>query len=131
MKTVGLDTSVVVRLLVGVPESQALAAKEYLDACQRGGARACVSDMVVAETYHALIYHYEVPKREALQALRDFLSAPIIQTTGEALAVLTEYHGSGAGLVDRIIRLDLLKTAAEIVTFHADFAKLANVRRLK
>ena len=61
MKTAGLDTSVVVRLLVGVPESQALAAKDFLDACQLAGTRACVSDMVVAEAYHALIYHYEVP----------------------------------------------------------------------
>ncbi len=131
MKAAGLDTSVVVRLLIGVPESQALAAKAFLDVCQQTGRHVCVSDMVVAEAYHALLYHYEVPKREAIHALREFLSAPMIQATGHAHSVLADYQGTGPGLVDRIIRLDLLQSAAEIVTFDADFAKLDKVRRLK
>lgn len=90
----------------------------------------CISDMVVAEAYHALIYHYDIPAREAVRSLRDFLASPMITTTGHALSVLETYTGKGAGLVDRLIRMDLLDSAHEIVTFDHDCARLPNVRRL-
>lgn len=130
MKAVGLDTSVVVRLLVGEPEHQALAAKAFIEKCYLEGTGICISDMVVAEAYHALIYHYEVPKREAVQALLNCLSSPMITATGHALAVLGEYRGTDAGLADRLIRMDLLNHASELATFDVDFAKLDNVRKL-
>ena len=103
MKAVGIDTCVVLRLLVGEPEEQAVRAKAFIDACYYDGIDVCVSDMVVAESYHALIYHYGVPKPKAVETLRSFLSAPMITATGHAMPVVMSYNGTGAGLVDRLI----------------------------
>jgi predicted nucleic acid-binding protein len=130
MKSVGLDTSVVVRLLTGDPESQAHTARTFLATCRSGNVRVCVSDLVVAEAYHALIYHYDAAKFEAVKALLAFLRHPGIHATGHAVEVLSEYAGSGPGLVDRLIRSDLLDRADEVITFDADFARLGKTRRL-
>jgi predicted nucleic-acid-binding protein len=128
MKAVGVDTCVVLRLLVGEPEEQAVTAKDFIQECFYEGINVCVSDMVVSEAYHALCYHYDVPKLEAVEALRDLLESPMITPAGHALSVLSTYKGTGAGMVDRMIRMDLLDHADEIRTFDRDFAKLANVK---
>ena len=86
-----------------------------------------MSDIVVAEVYHAICYHYEVPEKNAVKILLDFLSSPMITPTGHALTVLSKYRGTGAGLVDHLIRMDLLDHAHEIVTFDKDFAKLPDI----
>jgi len=54
---VGLDTSVVLRLLTGEPELQARRALAELDALASSGAVPLVSDLVVSEVYFALQYH--------------------------------------------------------------------------
>ena len=64
---VGLDTSVVLRFLVGEPADQAQTALQYLRKIQQEGGRAIVSDLVVTEAYFALQYHYPVPNAEALK----------------------------------------------------------------
>lgn len=130
MKAVGIDTCVVLRLLVGEPEHQAARAKAFLDECYYDGVGVCVSDLVVAESYHALIYHYDVPKLRAAAVLREFLSSPMVTTTGHAMRVVLSYTGTGAGLVDRLIRAELLDHAYEVKTFDRDFARLENVKLL-
>lgn len=130
MKAVGIDTCVILRLLVGEPEDHATLAKEFVEQCYYDGIEVCVSDMVLAETHHALIYHYDVPKLEAVHVLRDFLASPMIATTGHAISVVNTYEGTGAGFVDRLIRMDLLDHAYEVRTFDRDFAKLDNVTLL-
>lgn len=131
MKTVGLDACVVLRLLIGEPEEQANIALEYIKKCYFNNMTVFVSDIVVAEVYHAICYHYEVPRKNAVKILLNFLSSPMVTPTGHALTVLSEYGGTGAGLIDRLIRMDLLDYAHEIVTFDKDFAKLSNVSILK
>lgn len=130
MKSVGIDTCVVLRILTGMPEAEAGKAEKLIEQCFLDNVSVCISDLVVAETYHALIYHYEVPKKEAVKSLKAFLSSPMVKPTGHALSVLNSYHGAGAGCVDRLIRMDLLDHADEIFTFDKNFAKLENVTRL-
>ena len=130
MKAVGLDTSVVLRLLVGEPEKQAHTAQAYLNNCSLDGIQVFISDIVVGETYHALLYHYETTKREAVDALLKLLTSPMISTTGHAVSILSEYQGTGAGLMDRLIRMNFLEQAHEVITFDKDFSKLPNVKRL-
>lgn len=127
MKAVGIDTCVVVRLLVGKPEEQAERAKAFVEQCYYDGIEVCVGDMAVAEAYHALIYHYGVPKLKAVATLRDFLGSPMITATGHAMPVVMSYAGTGAGLVDRLIRSEMLDHTYEVRTFDRDFAKLENV----
>lgn len=130
MKAVGIDTCVVLRLLVGEPDDQAVRARAFVEECYYDGIKVCVSDMVVAEVYHALIYHYEVPKLKVVEALREFLGSPMIMATGHAMPVVMSYSGTGAGLVDRLIRADLLNHTYEVRTFDHDFAKLESVKLL-
>lgn len=128
MKAVGVDTCVILRLLVGEPEEQAERAKAFVEQCYYNGTGVCVGDMAVAEAYHALIYHYEVPKLKAVEALREFLGSPMITATGHAMPVIMSYTGTGPGLVDRLIRAEMLDHAYEVRTFDREFAKLENVQ---
>lgn len=130
MKAVGLDTCVVLRILMWEPEAQAACAYDYIQSACDESVAVCVSDLVVVETYHALLYHYDVPEREVVRTLREFLASPMVTTTGHALSVLDTFTGRGAGFVDRLIRMDLLDSAHEVVTFDRDFARLPNVVRL-
>lgn len=130
MKKSGIDTCVVLRLLIGAPEDQAQKALFFLEKSYANGDVVYVSDLVAAETYHALCHHYEVPFYKAAKQLAEFLSSPMITPSGHALAVLREYKGSGAGAVDRLIRADLLDHSHEIMTFDKKFSMLGSVKLL-
>lgn len=123
---VGLDTSVVLRFLVGEPADQAQAALLYLRKIQQEGGRAIVSDLVVAEVYFALQYHYQAPKAEALKGLRQFLAAKGIENAGVAVAVLATPHLESAkpGFIDRIIHQQYIEKADTVATFEKSARKL-------
>ena len=101
--TLGLDTSVVVRLLIGQPAEQAEAARHLVDDQPRG--TCAISDIVVGEAYFALRHHYLVPHARAVGALSALLADPRLRSTGVARHVLARMSGkeSGAGLIDRLI----------------------------
>ena len=84
----GLDTSFVLRLLVGEPVEQAEAALATLGELTAKGVRALVSDLVISETYFALQHHYGVPKAKAHEALRDLLLSGDVTCLGVAADVL-------------------------------------------
>lgn len=129
----GLDTSVLVRLLTGEPEDLALSAVRYIEERRKAKDRLFLSDWVLAETYHALQYHYQVPKADVLDALRKFLADEIVEGTGDAPAVL-EISGlatANPGFIDRVIHRNYLGAGAdELVTFEKAAEKLPKVRVL-
>ncbi|MCK5542695.1 MAG: PIN domain-containing protein [Desulfobacterales bacterium] len=127
MKKLGIDTCIVLRLLVGKPADQAETSFLFLEKCYLSGTIVYVSDLVIAEVYHVLCHHYNVPFFEAAKKLTDFLASPMITLSGHALTVLKEYQGTGAGFVDRLILKDLLDYANEIFTFDKKFSKLSCV----
>jgi predicted nucleic acid-binding protein len=129
---VGLDTSVVLRLLTGQPADQAGRAVAFLDAVARRGDRAVVSDLVVAETYFALQYHYNVPKSEAIAALRRLFQDGEIESTGVAPTVLALGRLASArpGLVDRLIHGGYLEGDGGMATFEKAAEKLDSVEVL-
>jgi predicted nucleic acid-binding protein len=111
----GLDTSVVVRLLVGEPAPQADAARRLLDTA----GPAAVSDLVVGEAYVALRHHYRVPHADALRALRALLGDARIETTGVAREVLKAAleADSPPGFMDRLIHGDYRRDGVPVMTF--------------
>lgn len=128
--TIGLDTSVVVRLLTGEPAPQADAARRELEAAQPGSV--LMSDLVVGESYFALRHHYGVPHARALAALRALADDPRVHCPGVAGRVLPlapEREG-GAGVMDRLIHADYAATDATLVTFDRDAARLPGCRAL-
>ena len=129
--TVGLDTSVAVRLLVGEPVEQAEAARHVLDASGAADP-AGVSDLVAGETYFALRHHYRVPHGRAVAAIRALLADARVGPTGVALEVLDALSDeeTAPGLMDRLIHGDYRRHGFELLTFDRDAAKLEGARFL-
>jgi predicted nucleic-acid-binding protein len=131
---VGLDTSVVVRLLSGQPEDLAVAALRDLRKRQRARDRVLVSDLVLAEAYYALQYHYGASKKTTLEALRSFLGSPAVEASEDALEVLAtpDLESAKPGFVDRLIyRAYLRSGTAKMITFEKAAAHFSAVRVLE
>jgi predicted nucleic acid-binding protein len=116
---------VVLRLLIGEPRSQAEIARRRIERALTAGEPVVVTDLVVAEAFHALRHHYRVPETVALGRLHDFLSSGVIRVdpagTGEAL----EQGGRGqAGVVDRLIVARHRALGATTATFDHRQARL-------
>lgn len=128
----GLDTSVVLRLLLGRPADQAARAVALLDELSRSGRHAVVSDLVVAEAYFALQHHYDVSKKDALLGLRRLFADGEIKSLGAAAEVLATEGLATAkpGFVDRLICEAYTGTANEMATFEKAAGKLKSVRVL-
>jgi len=125
-KQIGADTSFLLRLLVGEPKAQAAAAVRELDQRSAQGEVLAISDLVVAEAYFALQHHYEVPKQEALDTLKDFLEAPEVVALGVAQNVLAEANlpRANPGFVDRLIHADYLASTTGMLSFEKAARKL-------
>jgi predicted nucleic-acid-binding protein len=104
--SLGLDTSVLVRLLIGEPAGLATKAKARLVEAHRLRQLVLVSDLVIAETYHALKHHYEIEPADISCALRAMFTSGLAQPeSGSAvLAVLQTKTTGKAGFVDRLIQ---------------------------
>jgi predicted nucleic-acid-binding protein len=129
---IGLDTSVVVRLLTGEPDAQARLALKEVDQLTRSGSSLVVSDLVVAEVYFALQHHYGVPKHEALRSIEQFLSKSGVKAMGAAATVLGLRNLATAepGFVDRLIHAEYMQSAKEVLTFERTGGRLPGVRVL-
>ena len=126
----GLDTSVTLRLLTGVPEDQAEAARLLVATAAQPIA---VSDLVVSETYFALRHHYAVPQAEAVAAIAALLDDPRIRGAGSARAVLRALPLDGGtaprpGLIDRLIHADYGRDDVALATLDRDLGRLEGVR---
>src|SRR5688572_22651322 len=75
---IGLDTSVVLRLLIGEPRALTEVARRRIERALAAGERVVVTDLVVAEVFHALRYHYDVPDAVALTQLRGLLDSGVV-----------------------------------------------------
>ncbi|MFN8581401.1 MAG: hypothetical protein U0163_10545 [Gemmatimonadaceae bacterium] len=125
--TVGLDTSVAVRLLIGEPAAQCDAIHRFLgERAAAGEEPAQISDLVVGETYFALRHHYQVPHAKAVAAIRALLADPRIHPSGVAAEVMRRLgvSESAPGLMDRLIHGDYLASGAVLLTLDKDAARL-------
>jgi len=127
---IGLDTSVVVRLLVGLPAAQAREARRRLERAVEEEEPAVVSDLVIAEAYFALQHHYGVPKAEAQRILRRFVESAVVQIDPSNSLTALGATG-GAGLVDRLIHLRYRGLGAITVTFERRQGSLEGAVRLR
>ena len=127
----GLDTSVVLRLLIGEPKVQAAAARAFIErATSSGDGPPAVSDLVVAESYHALVHHYRVPHPEAVHALQRLVSGAQVRATGAARQVLDANVKTESGFVDRLIHADYDAVGLATATFDRRMARLHDARLL-
>ena len=118
--TIGIDTSVVLRLLTGEPVAQARAALGWLRKAKASGITPIISDLVVSEVCFALQHHFGVSKAEALRHIALLLTGGDILADGAVAMVLTTPGLATAkpGFLDRLIHEQYLRGgAAGMVTF--------------
>lgn len=127
---IGLDTTVVVRLLVGEPANMARAARRRLERAVEAGERVLVSDLVIAEAYFALQHHYGIPKAQVRGLLRQFVESGVVEVDPPTVASDLE-AAAGAGLVDRFIHSRYRALGANTLTFERKQAALEGAVRLR
>ena len=121
-----LDTSFLVRLLTGDPVPQFHLAAGFLEKCKREECVAEVLDLVLAEAYFALQYHYGFPKKAALKSLHQFSEQPIVAVSKHALEILSLPGLSSAnpGFVDLLIHGFSMARNRKLVTFEKKARRL-------
>ena len=122
-----MDTSVVLRLLVGEPGDLAKRASDFLADRLATGATVHVCDLVLAEAYFALQHYYGLPKAESLAALALFAKHSGVTVTPGAKAVLalTKLATAKPGFVDLLIHGDGQREGRTLITFEKKAKKLA------
>ena len=127
----GIDTSVLVRLLTGVPQTNFDYCVSRLSALVDEGEALFASNQVIGEACVAVQHHYGVSKADAARAslvdvLRSGLAAPL---NGTSVIAALEAQG-GPGLFDRLISDDYSREGLQVPTLDRKMASLAEVRRL-
>ena len=128
--TYGLDTSMVLRLLTGEPRELALQAVGRVTALLAEGEACVIGDLVAAETYYALQFHYKMPKGEALAALMVLgKDGNGIRFSGATEKVLQTPRLAQAnpGFVDRLIHAGYQQAGQAMLTCENAAKKLDGV----
>lgn len=130
--SVSLDTSVLIRLMVGEPQDQHLAAMNFLSEQLRQGVEVHVADLVLAEAYFALQSYYELPKADALHALLLFVRHAGVSVSPSAVSVLSMPNLATAnpGFVDRLIHGASHSAGHTLITFEKAAKKLPSTKVL-
>ena len=119
---IGVDTSVVVRYLVGTPESQARRAAALIDDDET---EIGISVVVLAETAHVLRTQYEVEQRTIIDTLIELIQRQNVRLLGGRADLVVELLVRARGLSGRPIP-DALIVAAVL---EADGLPLATFDR--
>ncbi len=122
----GLDTSVVVRYLVGTPKDQADRAARLID----GDADLGVSVVAIVEAAHVLRSFYQLSRADLLDVLIDFLTkaniAPLEISKSEAIDALVRARAfDSAPIPDALIAASARAYGAlPVYTFDKKFGRL-------
>ena len=130
----GVDTSIVLRVLTGKPESLALVVRARLEELWLDGVVLDVCDLVVSETYFALQHSYCLSKARALNALVKLSVHPGFRLSSHAIAALQTPNLATAkpGFLDRVIHGTYVTDAESVMlTCEKDARKLAGVEVVK
>jgi len=116
---IALDTSVVVRYLVGVPAEMAMGARAFIDGHERLG----VSTLVLLETGYVLRSKYGVGRGDTVDALLEFITNENVEILGlpkdvTVRALVRAREHESAPFADALIVATAVESGAEsIATF--------------
>ena len=126
----GIDTSILVRLLTGVPQMDFDYCVSRLSARVDEGEELFASNQVIGEAYVAVQHHYGVSKADARASLVDVLRSGLVAPlNGPSVFVALEAQG-GPGVFDRLISDGYSREGLQVLTLDRKMASLAEVRRL-
>lgn len=127
----GIDTSILVRLLTGLPaEEYERCRREMSNLVESGHAEVFASNQVVGEAYVAVKHHYRITSSDARAGLLRILTGGLVTPlNGQAVITALETAG-GPGLFDRLIADDYARAHLEVLTLDRKMADLPDVKRL-
>ena len=130
----GVDTSVVLRVLTGMPEPLAATVRSRIEALWLDGVVLDVCDLVVSETYFALQHSYGLSKERALNVLAKLSAHPGFRLSNQAVAVLRTPGLAKArpGFLDRVIHGTYVTDDESVMlTCEKDARRLSRVEVIK
>ena len=124
---IGIDTSILVRLVTGEPPEIHARCLEILSELVADGVEIVASNQVIGEAYITTQRHYGITKEESRVGLLETLTSGLVTPLNgravlEALAATT-----GPGLFDRLIANDYAQSGLETLTLDRQMASLPNV----
>jgi predicted nucleic acid-binding protein len=131
MPAYGIDTSIFVRLLTGLPAADYQATLKRLITIRESQSQPItVANIVIAEAYAVLQHHYGVNKTDTRQGMLSVLTSGLVEPLhGDAvLDALREIKEPG--LTDRLITLDYDQRQTTVLTLDRKMAALPGCSRL-
>ena len=127
-----LDTSVLVRILTGLPQPLAAKVTIALEKRRRAGDSFSVSNLVLSEAYYAVQHHYGVDKAAVLEALRALSRQRGFEFSEEAKVALAlpNIAKASPGFVDRLIHGEQIAHGVKVLSCEKDFRKLPSTELL-
>ena len=127
----GTDTSILVRLLTGLPAPEfERCDRELTKLIEEDGAEIFASNQVIGEAYVAVQHHYGVTKGAARTGLLSVLTSGLVAPLKGQSVLKALAEDGGAGLLDRLIADDYSRIVSETLTLDRRMASLPGVRRL-
>ena len=127
---IGIDTSVLVRLVTGQPPDAYAYCVERLSALVEGGAEVLASNQVIAGAYVTVRHHYGAAREDARAAIRDVLLSGLVAPLGGRAVACALRAPGGPGLFDRLIADDYTRAGMETLTPDRAMAPPPGARRL-
>ena len=125
---IGIDTSVLVRLVTGQPPDLFDLCVEGLSALCEADTEVLASNQVIGEAYVTLQRHYGVSKEDARAELHATLTSGLVAPLN-GRAVLDALGASGGpGLFDRLIANDYARAGLDTLTLDRRMASLPHAR---
>ena len=124
-RRIGIDTSVLARLLTGLPPEQyELCDRELTRLVEEEGAAVFASNQVIGEAFITVQHHYGLTGPQAKAGLLRILTSGLI-TPLNGQAVLEALSATGSpGLFDRLITDDYAHAGLETLTLDRRMASL-------
>ena len=126
----GFDTSIVVRLITGLPADDFTYCVRRLTELQDNDTVAVASNQVIGEAYIAVQHHYRLSESEARAGLlRAFLTGLVSPLNGSEIITMLQAP-INPGLFDRLIANGYQREELETLTLDRRMSRLPGVRRI-
>jgi predicted nucleic acid-binding protein len=131
MKSVYLDTNVLVRFVTGEPEKQAQEVAKLVCSAESGKIRLCVLPIVLAEAVYVLNGFYQHPRAKVSAALAHLLGCPGFHSPehDRMIESLELFATTKIDFADCYLAAASKMDHTAVVSFDRDFDKIPGVTR--
>ena len=129
-RRIGIDTSILVRLVTGDPPDAYAYCVERLQALAASGAEVFASNQVIGEAFMAVRHHYGVTSADARTELSNTLKSGLVAPLNGPAVLEVLASPLGPGLFDGLISDDYRRSGLETLTLDRQMASLSGTQLL-